>query len=97
MPFNPMMCIMTAVSSRTLTLTILPYDGYRIFAFVDNEPDNLEAVADIDPDGNILLLHADTIFKSKRERVPKGAVSGSHYDVRPLFRKNFISGQQLYM
>jgi len=72
-------------------------DGYRVLAFVDNEPDNLEAVADIDPDGNILLLHADTIFKSKRERVPKGAVSGSHYDVRPLVRKNFISGQQFYL
>jgi len=58
--------------------------GYRIFAFVDNEPDNLEAVAGLDPEGDILLLHADTIFKSKRERIPRGAVSGSHYDIRPF-------------
>jgi len=68
--------------------------GYRIFAFLDNEPDNLEAVASIDPDGDILLLHADTIFKSSRARVPKGAVSGSHYDVRPLFRESFTGNQQ---
>jgi hypothetical protein len=68
--------------------------GYRIFAFVDNEPDNLEAVSTIDPDGDILLLHADTIFKSNRARVPKGAVSGSHYDARPLFRESFTSNQQ---
>jgi Predicted phosphatases len=70
--------------------------GYHIFAFIDNEPDNLEAVTRIDPSGEILLLHADTIYKSKGESVPKGAVSGSYYDVRPLLKKKFIGGQRLY-
>ncbi len=58
--------------------------GYRIFTFMDNEPDNLEAVAGMDPDGDIRLLHADEIFKSKREQIPGGAVSGSHDEIRPF-------------
>ncbi|MDA2928324.1 HAD family hydrolase [Acidobacteria bacterium AH-259-G07] len=44
--------------------------GYRVFAFVDNEPDNLRAVSQINPDQEILLLHANTIFESKRTRLP---------------------------
>ncbi|MCX8110045.1 MAG: HAD family hydrolase, partial [Syntrophorhabdaceae bacterium] len=31
--------------------------GYKVFAFVDNEPENLKAVAEIDRRGEILLLH----------------------------------------
>jgi hypothetical protein len=54
--------------------------GYRIVAFVDNEPENLLAAAQADPDGEILLLHADTIYKSGREQLPSRAVSGSEYD-----------------
>lgn len=58
--------------------------GYRIFAFLDNEPENLKAVSDADPDGTILLLHADTIFKSHIDNIPKRAVKGSIYDLRRL-------------
>jgi hypothetical protein len=58
--------------------------GYRAFAFLDNEPENLKAVSDADPDGVILLLHADTIFKSHVDSVPKRAVKGSVYDLRKL-------------
>ena len=58
--------------------------GYRIFAFLDNEPDNLRAVSEADPHGTILLLHADTIFKSHIDNIPKRAVKGSMYDLRKL-------------
>jgi len=55
---------------------------YRAFAFVDNEPENLRAIGDADPEGKILLLHADTIFKSNLMIVPKRAVKGRVYDFR---------------
>lgn len=58
--------------------------GYRTFAFVDNEPDNLMAVSEADPDGEILLLHADTIFKSDVNSVPIRAVKGQVYDLTKL-------------
>jgi len=58
--------------------------GYRVFAFVDNEPDNLMAVSEVDPDGEILLLHADTIFKSDVISVPTRAVKGKIYDFTRL-------------
>lgn len=58
--------------------------GFRIFAFVDNEPDNLMAVGKADPYGDILLLHADTIFKSNVDNVPTTAVKGKVYDLTKL-------------
>lgn len=58
--------------------------GYRVFAFVDNEPVNLEAVAAIDPQHKILLLHADTIFESKRTQLPAHTVGGNQYDLTAL-------------
>lgn len=60
--------------------------GFRVVAFVDNEPANLQAVADYDRTGEILLLHADTAFASLRERIPEGAVSGNVYDISALVR-----------
>jgi hypothetical protein len=60
--------------------------GFRVAAFVDNEPDNLKAVSDFDREGEILLLHADTVFTSSREIIPHQAVSGNIYDVRELAR-----------
>lgn len=58
--------------------------GYRVFAMVDNEPDNLEAIARAFEDESILLLHADTIFDSSRARLPEHSVSGSDYDLTDL-------------
>ena len=58
--------------------------GYRVFAFVDNEPDNLKAVSQIDPQQEILLLHANTIFESKRARLPPHSVKGKTYDLTEL-------------
>ncbi|MBN2255029.1 MAG: hypothetical protein JW736_04945 [Deltaproteobacteria bacterium] len=64
--------------------------GYRVFAFIDNEPDNLGIVPDIDPDNEILLLHADTIFNSKRIRIPSNAISGTSYDITELITEDTI-------
>jgi len=57
---------------------------FRVIAFIDNEPENLEAVSMYDRTGDILLLHADTVYRSGRERVPTNAVSGKLYDIAEL-------------
>ena len=58
--------------------------GYRIFAFVENEPANLNAVAEYDTGREILLLHADTFFESKRITLPANSASGDMYDLTEL-------------
>ncbi len=58
--------------------------GYHVFAFVDNEPLNLKALARADLDEQVLLLHANTIFESIRTRVPRGTVRGKDYRLSKL-------------
>jgi hypothetical protein len=53
--------------------------GYRVITFIDNEPENLQSVAAIDPSAEILLIHADTQFKSSAAILPERAVSGVSY------------------
>ena len=57
---------------------------YRIFAFIDNEPDNLKVVSKIDPNREIILLHANTIFESIRTGLPLDSVKGKEYDITEL-------------
>jgi hypothetical protein len=64
--------------------------GFRILAMVDNEPENLEAAEEADPDGEILLLHADTIFKSRRRGESNLAISGKVYDAGRLMASSDI-------
>jgi len=59
-------------------------EGYRIVAVIDNEPENLKAISKVDPDRKILLLHANTIFQSKRTRLPSHTVKGKTYDLTEL-------------
>lgn len=59
---------------------------FRIAAFVDNEPENLRAVAEFDRTHEILLLHADTVFASQRHVIPHKTVSGNVYDLSQLAR-----------
>jgi hypothetical protein len=65
----------------------LERSGYRIVAFVDNEPENLAAVHDYDLRNEILLLHADTIFESARDALPRRAVSGREWQVGTIVRE----------
>lgn len=58
--------------------------GFRVCAFVDNEPENLAAVAGMEGSEEILLLHADTIYKSDSRTMPAHAVGGNVYDISTL-------------
>ena len=58
--------------------------GYRVVAFVDNEPENLAAISDMEDSDEIMLLHADTLFESARSRLPRTTVSGDTYDIAEL-------------
>lgn len=64
--------------------------GYRVFAFVDNEPLNLKRVSEIDDWGDILLLHADTIFESERIHLPGAAIGGRTYDITELISEDML-------
>jgi hypothetical protein len=59
--------------------------GYRITAFVDNEPENLRIVGNADKSGEILLLHADTVYAGDRAQLPPTAVSGNIYEISELW------------
>jgi hypothetical protein len=59
--------------------------GFRVIAVVDNEPANLAAMVEADPDGEILFLHAETLFESGRLEIPRSVV-GSSYDITGLLR-----------
>lgn len=58
--------------------------GYRVIAFIDNEPANLAAIAAHPGTEEILLLHADTIFLSPLEMLPPTAIQGDHYSLADL-------------
>lgn len=58
-------------------------DGYRIVAAVDNEPEIIEALAAADESGEILFLHADTLYQSRRTPTPR-TVGGRSYDLTSL-------------
>lgn len=64
--------------------------GYRVIAFIDNEPGNLAAIAQGTNADDILLLHADTIFLSPLEVLPPTAIQGIDYSL-----VNLISEEQL--
>jgi len=64
--------------------------GYRPFAMVDNQPQILEAVANRDPDHEILLLHAGTLFQFRPERIPETAVHGNVYNLTELIPKKAL-------
>ncbi len=67
--------------------------GYRIIAFFDNEPENLKAVGEADLHDEILLLHADTIFKSDINSLPQRVVKGSVYDFTKLSTERRMSSR----
>lgn len=61
--------------------------GFRVVAVVDNEPENLSAIADAVP--GVLCLHADTIYESKRP-VGSAAVSGTRYELSSLIGRDAV-------
>ena len=63
--------------------------GFRIFAAVDNEPENIAAMLEADEEGEILFLHADTIFVSRARAIPR-TVSGKQYNLINLIPEHDI-------
>jgi phosphoglycolate phosphatase-like HAD superfamily hydrolase len=57
--------------------------GYRVLAVVDNEPENIAAMAAADTAGEVLFLHAQTLYESRRLTTPR-TVEGTSYDLRAL-------------
>jgi hypothetical protein len=66
--------------------------GYRVFAVVDNEPENLRAMAAADTANEIQMLHASTIFTSQRSENPPGTVEGEDYDITELIPERSLFG-----
>jgi hypothetical protein len=64
--------------------------GYKVIAFLDNEPINLQAVATALDDPDILLMHADTMFSSPKELVPLTAMTGSEYIFTDIIQPNLL-------
>ncbi|HVO67163.1 MAG TPA: hypothetical protein VMT12_11815 [Syntrophales bacterium] len=56
----------------------------QVIAYIDNQPENLNAMLELDTQKQILLLHAYTLFKSKRRKFPSHAVSGKGCDLTEL-------------
>ncbi|MFX0117270.1 MAG: hypothetical protein ACFFB3_22175 [Candidatus Hodarchaeota archaeon] len=68
-------------NSKVLGLQNFQKNGYKVIAFVDNEPANLEAVSEAQIAQDLLLLHAETIFESKRRKKSAQIMSGKDYDL----------------
>ncbi len=66
--------------------------GCRVFAVVDNEPENIKAMAEADRNGEILFLHASTLFETKRSRTPR-TVRGKSYDITSLVSEKDLPGR----
>ncbi len=87
---NPLDWETNIKDSKAAGVIHLQEAGYRVFAFVDNEPLNLRSVSEVDPGKEILLLHADTIFESKRVQLPAVTVSGRAYDITELIDEHLL-------
>ena len=58
--------------------------GYHVIAFIDNEPENLFAVAELDISRDVLLLHADMVYSGVNRIIPPQAVRGNAYNAQEL-------------
>lgn len=57
--------------------------GYRVVAVVDNEPEMIEAMAAADTAQETLFLHAQTLYRSRRDSIPR-TVAGRDYELTSL-------------
>ena len=78
------------VASKVAGLRFFREAGYRVFAVVDNEPANLTTLAESEPEDELLLLHADTIFESSHLRLPASIVHGARYDITELISEKAL-------
>jgi hypothetical protein len=71
-------------------LRTLQSKGLRIVAVVENEPAEIRAMAAADETGEILFLHADTVFRSSPDPSPRAA-AGREYDLAGLVSEREIA------
>lgn len=71
--------------------------GHHVVAFVDNEPENLAAIAQEDTERSILLLHADTIFESEPTPVPRPWAAGRNYDLTELISRSELPARTQFV
>lgn len=70
-------------ASKVAGLRAFVAAGYRIVAVVDDEPDVLDVMARAAGTGEILFLHARTLYESRRSP-PPGTPAGDRYDLTAL-------------
>lgn len=94
--FSPALLLMNSgdwgehvVDSKVAGIGFLQQAGYRVVAVVDNEPENLEAMTAADEDGEVLFLHAATIYESRRRHIPR-SVTGDVYDITELVSEHHL-------
>jgi hypothetical protein len=78
------------LSQKAAGIQYFEDQGYRVFAMVDNEPENLKAIAQSHREKDILLLHASTIFKSLAGSIPEDTAAGMDYDLSELIQEKAL-------
>jgi hypothetical protein len=64
--------------------------GFRIVAVIDDEIENLEFIEQLDPAGEMLLLHADIILGSSPVRKGRSALRGKFFDLTELISRQHL-------
>jgi hypothetical protein len=78
-------------ASKIAGLRVFAAAGYRIVAVFDNEPELIRAMAEADDGGDMLFLHARTLYESRRV-LPPDTPSGHRYDLRTLIDEGDLPG-----
>lgn len=86
---NPLAWEQGVQDGKARNLQLFREHGFRVVAVVDNEPSNLASMAQADTAGEILFLHAETLFESVRREIPRTVV-GSSYDITGLVREEDV-------
>lgn len=73
-------------NSKAMGIDYFRAKGHRVVAAIDNEPESLKGLAQADPEGDILLLHADTLYMTELDDRPNRAIVGNKYNLAALVR-----------
>ena len=61
--------------------------GYHVICFADSETQSLDAIANEKDTHDVLLLHADTVYRSKDTPITAAVEKGKSYELRELVRE----------
>jgi len=64
--------------------------GYRVIAMIDNEPSNLDSIANNDESDEILLLHASMMFRGNGTEQQISPLQGNVYDITRLIPRRSL-------